>query len=98
MLPAPVWLQGLAETLKLLVAAQVLEVMFVLQLDEAIMSDRKERERGVGGGRIRRKKGKKPDEVDTAFKEADAGALHALMAWGCSSFEHLLQSGHGKPT
>ena len=53
---------------------QVLEVMYVLQLDEAIMSDRREKERGVGGGRIRKKKGKKADEVDAAFKEADAGA------------------------
>lgn len=50
--------------------------MYVLQLDEAIMSDRKEKERGVGGGRIRKKKGKKADEVDAAFKEADAGVLH----------------------
>lgn len=57
------------------VLAQVLEVMYVLQLDEAIMSDRKEKERGVGGGRIRKKKGKKADEVDAAFKEADAGVI-----------------------
>ena len=50
----------------------------MLQLDEAIMSDRKEKERGVGGGRIRRKKGKKMDEIDQSFKEADAGGKPSL--------------------
>ena len=44
----------------------------MLRLDEAIMAERKEPERGIGGGRVRRKKGGR--KTASARGEADVSA------------------------
>ncbi len=60
---------------------QVLEVLYGLRLDEAIMTEAKQPERGVGGGRVRRKKGgRKAAAAGRGEAKVNAGAvLTALL-------------------
>ncbi len=60
--------------------SQVLEVLYGLRLHEAIMTEAKQPERGVGGGRVRRKKGgRKATTAGRGEAEVNAGALLAAL-------------------